>query len=162
VSPRPARRSRDDREIGAPAADQRRRYFVPLVLGLEGELGVVLGLVDELPDVVSVELEPDVDGAVVVDGTVLDGGDADGARSDGRSPTRSVRDSLQAVSRPRLSATAKTAVSILFISMSPPCGVARPKPTGCNGHAGTRRLDRSRANHYQCGVIRAVAKEMRA
>jgi hypothetical protein len=57
-----------------------------------------------------------VDGGV--DGIVADGGDADGVRSDGRSPTRSVRDSLQAVSRPALSATATTPVSILFITSS--------------------------------------------
>ena len=76
----------------------------PLPLGL-------LGVVAEL-----LELEPEdgvvVDGDVVV---VLEPGDADGVRSAGRSPTRSVRVSLQAVSSPRLSATAKTAVSILFM-----------------------------------------------
>ena len=84
------------------------------------ELGlvVVVVVVDEL---LSVEVEPvEPDGAgVVTDGEVVDGavlGEADGVvRSTGRSPTRSVRVSLHAVSRPRLSATAKTAVSILFI-----------------------------------------------
>jgi hypothetical protein len=78
-------------------------YFVPAPLGLDGEpLGeLVLG------------------GGVAaggVDGVVADGGDADGVvRSAGRSPTRSVGDSLQAVSSPRLSATAQTPVSILFM-----------------------------------------------
>ena len=79
-----------------------------------------LGLVDED--------EPDVDGEDV-DGEDGDDvlGDADGVELlPGRSPTRSVRLSPHAVSRPRLIATANTAVSILFISMPPPCGVARP------------------------------------
>ena len=88
-------------------------------LELLPELGLVL--VDELLSVeVELELEPDGDGAVLAGGSVLDGGDADGVRSPGFSPTRSVRLSLQAVSRPALSATAMTAVSILFISMPPP------------------------------------------
>jgi hypothetical protein len=93
----------------------------PVELGDELELGE-LGLVDG-----DDEDEPDVDGedGDEVLGDVL--GDADGVELlPGRSPTRSVRLSLQAVSRPRLSATAKTAVSILFIAMPPPCGVARP------------------------------------
>ena len=93
----------------------------PVELGDELELGGV-GLVADEPDVDG----EDVDGVDGEDGDdVL--GDADGVELlPGRSPTRSVRLSLQAVSRPRLSATAKTAVSILFISMPPPCGVARP------------------------------------
>ena len=82
----------------------------------------VEGLVLEL-----LELEP-VDG-VLLDGDDVDGdvlGDADGVVVLGvRSPVRSVRLSLQAVIRPRLSATAKTAVSILFIS-SLLLKVARP------------------------------------
>jgi hypothetical protein len=62
-----------------------------------------------------------------VDGIVEDGGDADGVvRSTGRSPTRSVRDSLQAVSSPRLSATAQTPVSILFMFELLLVGVAQP------------------------------------
>jgi len=96
----------------------------PLELGLE-LLG--LELVDELlsvEDELEPELEDDggvvVDGGVAVDGDVLDGGDADGVRSPGRSPTRSVRVSLQAVSMPTLSATAKTAERNFFISMPPP------------------------------------------
>ena len=99
----------------------------PLELGADGVLGVLL-LVDELLSVV-VELEPDVDGGVVVDGGVavegggVDGGEADGVRSPGRSPTRSVLVSLQAVSRPALSATASTAVRNFFISMPPPVGL---------------------------------------
>jgi hypothetical protein len=69
-------------------------------LGVDGDPGVVGG-----------------DGGVegVVDGVVVDGGEADGDRSPGRSPTRSVRDSLQAVSSPKLSATAQRPVSILFM-----------------------------------------------
>jgi hypothetical protein len=126
-----------------------------LELGMELEpLGLVV--VDEL------EVEPDADGLVLVDGAVL--GDADGGLPLGvRSPVRSVRDSLQAVSRPRLSATAKMAVSILFISMPPPCvGRCATVPDRCNGCAGAWRLDRPRVSQYQCGVIRAEAKEMRA
>jgi hypothetical protein len=106
-----------------------------LLLELGDELeGLVLEL--ELDDdgvlLVSVEVEllellPD---GMLVDGDVVDGavlGDADGFVVLGvRSPVRSVRLSLQAVSMPRLSATAKMAVSILFISMPPPIGVARP------------------------------------
>jgi hypothetical protein len=46
------------------------------------------------------------------------GGDADGMRSPGRSPTRSVRDSLQAASKPRPSASAQRPVAILFIVRS--------------------------------------------
>lgn len=51
----------------------------------------------------------------LVDGAVEEGGDADGMRSPGRSPTRSVRDSLQAVSIPTPSASAHRPVSILFM-----------------------------------------------
>jgi hypothetical protein len=102
----------------------------PVELGDELELDE-LGVDDEDDDEpvvlsVELELEPEVDGVVAdgADGVVL--GDADGVvRSAGRSPTRSVRVSLQAVSRPRLSATAKTAVRNFFISMPPPSGVAR-------------------------------------
>ena len=133
----------------------------PLVLGVELD-DVLLSVEVEL------ELDPDVDGvdgAVVVDGAVLDGGvagEADGVRSAGRSVTRSVRDSLQAVSRPALSATAMAAVSILFISRTlllvglrdPEAETATGMPPGA--------LDTVRANHYECGVIRPGAKEMRA
>jgi hypothetical protein len=76
-------------------------------LGVEVSLGVVV-------------VAGGVDG--VVDGEVTDGGDADGVRSPGRSPTRSVRDSLQAVSIPTLSATAPRPVSIMFIAEPPPLG----------------------------------------
>jgi hypothetical protein len=103
---------------------------VPVPLGLEVEpLGDVV-------EPVPVELDPDevpeppgvvVDGGV--DGVVVVGGDADGVRSPGRSPTRSVRDSLQAVSSPALSARAQRPVSNLFISKPPPCGVAE-RPLG--------------------------------
>jgi hypothetical protein len=103
----------------------------PVELG-ELELGDELELVplgDELDDdvlsfEVELELEPDVDGMVAdgADGAVL--GEADGVvRSAGRSPTRSVRVSLQAVSRPRLSATANTAERNFFISRPPLVGL---------------------------------------
>ena len=101
----------------------------PVELGALGDELELLPLGDELDDdvlsvEVELELEPDVDG-VVADGagvTVL--GDADGVvRSAGRSPTRSVRVSLQAVSRPRLSATAKTAERNFFISRPPLVGL---------------------------------------
>lgn len=122
-------------EIGAPAADRPRCYLVPLLLVADEPLPLgLLGVVAEL-----LELEPEdglvVDGDVVV---VLEPGDADGVRSAGRSPTRSVRVSLQAVSSPRLSATAKTAVSFLFMTR---CllywGCATFAPD-CNGHAAAR------------------------
>ena len=67
-----------------------------------------------------------VDGRV--DGAVEDGGDADGMRSPGRSPTRSVRDSLQAVSMPAPSARAHRPVSILFMLEPPPCGGCAIRP----------------------------------
>ena len=145
---------------------------MPLVL-LEEPLGedeldpLVLGLDDVVLSVeVELELDPDVDGAVVVDGAVLDGGvagEADGVRSAGRSVTRSVRDSLQAVSRPALSATAMVAVSILFISRTLLLvGLRDPEAENCNGCAAGAPLDTVRANHYECGVIRTDAKEMRA
>ena len=112
-----------------------RRYFVPPLLDDEpvelGDDGLGLVLVDEL---LSVEVEPELDddggvvaeGGVAVDGAGADGGEADGVRSPGRSPTRSVLVSLQAVSRPRPSATAKTAVRNFFISTPSSCWVARP------------------------------------
>ena len=103
----------------------------PVELGADEPLELELGveLVDELLLSVEVELELDedggivVDGGVAVDGAVLDGGEADGVRSAGRPPTRSVRLSLQAVSRPALSATASTAVRNFFISGPPPVGL---------------------------------------
>jgi hypothetical protein len=81
---------------------------VPVPLGL---VPVPLGLVVEPLGVVA------DDGGVegVVDGDVVVGGEADGVRSPGRSPTRSLPDSVQAVSIPRASATAQTPLSILFI-----------------------------------------------
>jgi hypothetical protein len=97
---------------------------VPVELGLEDEPALPLGDV-LLPDVVlSDELEDEPDdplgGVVVVaggvEGVVVVGGEADGGIPPGRSPTRSVRDSLQAVSSPALSATAQMPVSTLFIS----------------------------------------------
>jgi hypothetical protein len=88
---------------------------VPVPLGL---VPVPLGLVVEPPGVV-------VDGGVdgVVDGDVVVGGEADGVRSPGRSPTRSLLDSVQAVSIPRPSVTAQRPLSILFIEEPPPCGL---------------------------------------
>jgi hypothetical protein len=111
---------------------------VPVELGLEDE-PLLLPLGDELllPDVlVSLELEDEPEellGGVVlvdggVDGVVVVGGEADGGEPPGRSPTRSVRDSLQAVSSAALSATAQRPVSTLFISEPPPVGVTRTPP----------------------------------
>jgi hypothetical protein len=103
--------------VGGPAAGASRetetRYFVPVPLGLEGE-----PLGDELPLGV-VLVAGGVDGVVADGGVVGDGGEADGDRSPGLSPTRSVGDSLQAVSRPALSARAQRPVSILFIAAPP-------------------------------------------
>jgi hypothetical protein len=85
-----------------------------------------------------------VEGTVAGGGAV--GGEAAGVRSAGRSPTRSVPVSLQAVSNPRLSATAQKPVSILFIAEPPPCGVA-PALRICNGDAVVRSLDRAGDNY---------------
>jgi hypothetical protein len=116
-------------------------------LGLDGEL---------LGDVVVVLSLGDVLVAGGVDGMVEDGGDADGVvRSAGRSPTRSVRDSLQAVSSPRLSATAQTPVSILFMSSSSLWGLRNPT-RGVQRRC-RRRLDRVRHTLYQCGWFAANA-----
>jgi hypothetical protein len=93
---------------------------VPLGVESDGLLGVELGVELSLGGVV----------AGGVDGIVVLGGDADGARSPGRSPTRSVFDSEQAVSRPALSVSAQTAVSSLFIAMPPSCGVRVANRTG--------------------------------
>jgi hypothetical protein len=121
---------------------------VPLGVESDGLLGVaLLGVELSLGDVVA--------GGVVaggVDGMVVVGGDADGALSPGRSPTRSVFDSEQAVSRPALSVSAQTAVSSFFIAVASllwGCGL-RTVREGCNAHAASRRLDRVRHNHYQC------------
>jgi hypothetical protein len=104
--------------------------LVPPPLGVEGEpLGA--------------ELLGGVEVAGGVDGMVADGGDADGDRSPGRSPTRSVRDSLQAVSMPTLSAKAQSPLSILFMREPPPCGVA--DIPGSNAHAADGALTRLRA-----------------
>jgi len=94
----------------------------PLELGLE-LLDERLSVDDELEPVLDEDGGIVVDGGVAVDGDGLDGGEADGVRSPGRSPTRSVRLSLQAVSRPALSATASTAVRNFFISRPPPVGL---------------------------------------
>ena len=116
-----------------------------------------LGLEDE-PDVA--ELLPDVDGvvvlpldvvvSVVVDdpvdvdvpepapvlGDVVDG-DADGVVVvPGRSPTRSVRDSVQPASAARPIVSAHTPVSILFIwCSSSPTGSIETRALGCNPDA---------------------------
>jgi hypothetical protein len=116
--------------------------LVPLPLGLVGEpLGAELSL-------------GGVEVAGGVDGIVVDGGEADGDRSPGRPPTRSVRDSLQAVSMPMLRATAQSPVSILFMREPPPCGdrsLRWLQPT-CRGDA----LTRSRAT-----ITNAEPKETR-
>jgi hypothetical protein len=109
-------------------------------LGLDGEL---------LGGVVVVLSLGEVRVAGGVDGMVADGGDADGVvRSAGRSPTRSVRDSLQAVSSPKLSATAQTPVSILFMSSSSLWGLRNP--TRRVQRQCRRLLDRVRHSYYQC------------
>jgi hypothetical protein len=86
---------------------------VPLPLGLEG---VVVPLGEVLLGGGVVLLGGGVDGEVVV------GGEADGVRSPGRSPTRSPGDSVQAVSSPAPSARAQKPVSILFIVEASSCG----------------------------------------
>ena len=98
------------KSVATPGAQRSGCYLVPLPLGLVGEpLGAELSL-------------GGVEVAGGVDGIVVDGGEADGDRSPGRPPTRSVRDSLQAVSMPMLRATAQSPVSILFMREPPPCG----------------------------------------
>jgi hypothetical protein len=115
----------------------------PVELGLEDEL---------LPDGDELELEPDVEGLVDDGGVVAEGGEADGERSAGRlPPTRSLPDSVQAVSSPALSATARAVVSNLFISMLLLVGCATGSEI-CNARAAAP-LDRPRDNDYQCGVI---------
>jgi hypothetical protein len=99
---------------------------VPLGVESDGRLGVALLGVELSLGVV-------VAGGMVaggVDGMVVVGGDADGARSPGRSPTRSVFDSEQAVSRPALSVSAQTAVSSLFIAVPPSVGLRVANRTG--------------------------------
>jgi hypothetical protein len=118
---------------------------VPVPLGLEG-----------LPDVEPVEPDGELgdDGLVAggVDGIVDVGGDAEGVRSAGRSPMRSLPDSVQAVSRPAPSASAQKPVSSLFIvKASSLWGLRVTTTEGCNGDAVRRRLDRVRDNLYQCG-----------
>ena len=155
------------RDAGAPVTNRRRYLVVVLLLLLDDDPvapGVVeelaplelgLGLVDVVLSVVVVVVVDDDDG-VVVDGAVL--GEAAGVvRS--RSVTFSVRVSVQAV-RPSPSATAKTAVSILFMSM-PPCGGCATVCKSCNGHAATSWLDRPDDNHYQCGSDRGSKGDSR-
>ena len=103
------------RSAGLPARE-RDAYLVELpgvgvLLLSDDELaggveGLVLGAV-----VVSGGCEGDVDGVVVV------GGEADGVRSPGRSPTRSLRDSVHPVSTPAPRARTHTPVSNLFIAV---------------------------------------------
>jgi len=136
---------------------------VPL-LGLLGDEPVELG--DDEVEPLEVELEPDVDGevadgAVLDGGSVLDGGDADGVRSPpGFSPTRSVRLSLHAVSRPALSATAMAAVSILFIASALLLvGLRDPWVQKCNGCAAGRRLTGCGRTITNAAVTAAGPKE---
>ena len=107
-------------------------------------------------------------GAGVEDGGVTTGGggvtgagavdgEADGTRSVGDSPTRSVDERLQAVSMPRPSAMTQRPVAILFMCEPPPPGVRGvirdPARWGCNADARGRRLDRVDDNYYQCGGL---------
>jgi hypothetical protein len=87
--------------------------------------GVVVVVVDDEPapvvpdgDVVVVLLLPDGDVVVVVPGEA-----EGGVVRSGVLPTRSVSVRLHAAAVPKSSASAQTPDSILFISMSPPCGV---------------------------------------
>jgi hypothetical protein len=99
---------------------------VPVPLGLDGApLGLEVEPLGVELSLGAVVLDGGVDGVVDGDGDVAVGGDADGDRSAGRSPTRSVRDSLQAVSRPAPSARTHRPVSIFLIGEPPPCGVAQ-------------------------------------
>jgi hypothetical protein len=89
-------------------------------------------VVEPLPVVLS--LGDVVAGGVVIGGGGVVGGDADGVRSAGRSPSRSLRDSEQAVRRPALSASAHRPVSNFFIGASrlgfasQDCGLQRACP----------------------------------
>src|SRR5882672_7143071 len=90
------------------------------------------GVVDDGDDEL-LELEPAV-GSVERDGAP---GEADGVRSvPGRSPTRSLRDSLQPAIIVAPRATAKTALSNFFISVPPvDGGVRRSQRLQCQCHA---------------------------
>jgi hypothetical protein len=77
---------------------------------------VLLGVLDGDPDVV---VSLDVLGVAVGGGTV--GGEADGVRSLGRSPTRLEPLSVQAVARVAMSASAEKPESALFMD-APPWG----------------------------------------
>jgi hypothetical protein len=131
VSPRRARRAQASRATArrGPAGT----YFVPVPLGLEG-----LPLGDELlPGVV--EVLP-LGGVVLVaggvEGEVVLGGDADGVRSPGRSPTRSPPPSVQAVSSPAPRARAQRPVSTFVIfGASSLWGLRERLAKRCNGHA---------------------------
>ena len=140
----------------------------PVELGADGDAGdedelLPLGLVLDDDEVLSVEVELELE---PVDGVVAEGADGEGAvlgDADGvvlgRSVTRSVRVSLQAVSRPRLSATAKMAVRNLFILSASCVGLRDLKPKvqrACR----YPWLDRPEDNHYQCGSDRAESKEI--
>lgn len=143
-------------ELGDELEDEPLGDDDELLLLEPGEVLVVLSVEVEL------ELEPDVDGEVA-DGD--DGaevlGEAEGVVLPGRSPTRSVRLSVQAVSRPRLSATAKTAVRNLFISMPPPCGVARPLSESATAMPLPRGLTRRRTTFTNATVIAAAQGDAR-
>src|SRR5262245_37387728 len=112
------RRGAARRRVGA--------YFVPPLDGDDVEGGVegeVLGDVVE-PD----GGEGDVDGVVVV------GGDADGVRSPGRSPTRSLRDSVHPASTPVPRARTHTPMSNFFIAVLL-WALIEPRTVGCNASA---------------------------
>jgi hypothetical protein len=63
-------------------------------------------------------------GVLVAGGGVVVGGDADGGRSPGRSPIRSLRDSEQPAIRVAPVRSAVTAMSNFFIGFYPPEGMA--------------------------------------
>jgi hypothetical protein len=94
------------------------------------------GVLDGEPDLV----ESDgglVDGGVAVGGGVVVGGDAEGVRSNGRSPTRSFGDSEQPATSPTLAPSRTSALSKLFITLPPTRGL--DGFSGCNRGATQRR-----------------------
>ena len=96
-------------------------YFVPGDDGLVLELP--LGVLDGDPEVALSVEEPGVLGVTMGGGVV--GGEADGVRSVGRSPTRSVPLSVQAVARAATSASAEKPSNAFFMEGTSPVGFAR-------------------------------------
>ena len=91
-------------------------YFVPGDDGLVLELP--LGVLDGDPEVVVSVEEPGVLGVTVGGGVVV--GEADGVRSVGRSPTRPVPLSEQAVARAATSASAEKPSNAFFMEGTSP------------------------------------------